>query len=198
MKIQLKKNRYIIVIIFAMSIIPFLIAWYLSNHADWMGNGTNQGELIIPPVTTEKSEFIPFDSFSRNNIQELSGHWVLVNVIPKMDCLAVCLQALYKTKQLRLMMNKDLTRIRRLVLIIPEINTELAQHWWKEDARLLKSKPAKSLLQKIKKIRNAMIPDGMLFLMDPLGNLMMQYEPAFNPYSVKKDLQKLLRISQIG
>lgn len=198
MQKQLKKNSYTIAIIFAMSIIPFLIAWYLSNHANWMGNGTNQGELIIPPVITEKSEFIPFDNFSRKNMQELLGHWVLVNVIPKMDCPAVCLQALHKTKQLRLMMNKDLTRIRRLVLIIPEINAELAQHWWQEDTRLLKSKPAKSLLHKIKKIRNTTIPDGMLFLMDPLGNLMMQYEPEFNPYNVKKDLQKLLKISQIG
>jgi hypothetical protein len=34
--------------------------------------------------------------------------------------------------------------------------------------------------------------------MDPLGNLMMQYDPGFDPYDVKKDLKKLLKISQIG
>jgi hypothetical protein len=54
------------------------------------------------------------------------------------------------------------------------------------------------LVQKLKKIRNTDIPEGMLFLMDPFGNLMMQYEPGFDPYKVKKDLGKLLRISQIG
>jgi hypothetical protein len=64
--------------------------------------------------------------------------------------------------------------------------------------RLLRSKPAASLVQKLKKIRNTDIPEGMLFLMDPFGNLMMQYEPGFDPYKVKKDLGKLLRISQIG
>jgi hypothetical protein len=42
------------------------------------------------------------------------------------------------------------------------------------------------------------VPDGMLFLIDPLGNLMMQYEPGFNTYKVKDDLMHLLRISQIG
>jgi hypothetical protein len=34
--------------------------------------------------------------------------------------------------------------------------------------------------------------------MDPLGNLMMKYAPGFDPYKVRNDLSKLLRISQIG
>ncbi|MCK5189667.1 MAG: hypothetical protein KAI44_08250 [Methylococcales bacterium] len=196
---QFKKNNRTIIIIFALSVIPFGIAWYLSGNTSWMGGvSTNNGKLITPPVTTEKTEFIGFDEFSIQNMKEIPGHWVLVNVIPNGDCNSVCQQAIHKTKQLRLMMNKDLTRIRRLVLIIPEINVDLAQRWWKDDARLLRSKPALSLVQKLQKIRNSDIPEGMLFLMDPLGNLMMQYEPDFDPYKVKSDLRKLLRISQIG
>ena len=196
---QHKKNKRTIIIIFAMSVIPFGIAWYLSSNTDWMeGVSTNNGELITPPVTTEKTEFIGYDEFSIQNMKEIPGHWVLVNVIPNSDCNSVCQQAMHKTKQLRLMMNKDLTRIRRLVLIIPEINVDLAQQWWKDDVRLLRSKPAQSLVKKLQKIRRSDIPDGMLFLMDPLGNLMMQYEPDFDPYKVKSDLRKLLRISQIG
>jgi hypothetical protein len=42
------------------------------------------------------------------------------------------------------------------------------------------------------------LTSGMLILMDPLGNLMMQYKAGFDPYAVKSDLKKLLRISQIG
>ena len=195
---QHKKNKRIIIIIFAMSLIPFGIAWYLSSNLDWMGNGTNNGKLITPVVTTERNELTGFDDFSMKNMDELKGHWVIVNVIPNNDCNTVCLQAIHKTKQLRLMMNKDLTRIRRLVLIIPEINADSASHWWKDDARLIRAKPDLSLLEKLKKIRKGDIPDGMLFIMDPLGNLMMQYEPEFDPYKVKSDLRKLLKISQIG
>lgn len=181
-----------------MSIIPFGIAWYLSSNAAWMGGATNNGKLITPPITTEITEFVGFDDFSLKNMKELPGRWVLINVIPDKDCNSICQQAIHKTKQIRLMMNKDLTRIRRLVIIIPEINSELAKPWWKDDVRLLRSKPVLSLVQKLKKIRNSDIPDGMLFLMDPLGNLMMQYEPEFDPYKVKSDLYKLLKISQIG
>ncbi len=181
-----------------MSIIPFAVAWYLSNNTNWIKQGTNNGELIIPPVTTELTEFTGFDDFSIKNMKEISGHWVLVNIIPNRECDLSCQRAIYKTKQLRLMMNKDLTRIRRLVLIMEEVNTEMAQQWWKDDLRLLRSKPTPSLIQKLKKITAPSILDGMLFLMDPFGNLMMRYDPGFDVYKVKSDLGKLLRISQIG
>lgn len=195
---QHTKNKRTIVLLFSMTIVPFIIAWFLSSNTSWMTDSTNNGDLIIPPVTTEKSEFIAFDEFSSKNMAELTGHWVLINVVPNKQCNTICQQAIYKTKQLRLMMNKDLTRIRRVVLLIPEINIETAQPWWKDDLRLLRTKPAPSLKEKLLAIRKDNIPDGMLFLMDPLGNLMMQYEPDFDPYEVKRDLGKLLRISQIG
>jgi len=195
---QQKRNNRTVLIIFAMSIIPFCFAWYLSSNAAWMGGGTNKGELIIPPVTTEFNEFLGYDEFSTANLQEIKGHWILVNIIPKNVCNEICKKALHKTKQLRLMMNKDLTRVRRLVFVNTEIKASESQSWWAEDNRLLRIKLTAPILEKINKIRVSGIDDGMLFLMDPLGNIMMQYEPGFDPYKVKNDLQKLLKISQIG
>lgn len=195
---QHKKNKRTIIILFSMSIIPFFSAWVLSKNTDWIEASTNNGQLITPPVTTEIREFIGFDDFSLKNMKEIQGRWVLVNVIPNKDCDSVCLEAMYKTKQLRLMMNKDLTRIRRIVLMLTTVSADDAKQWWKDDPRLLRSTPASSLAQKLKIIKNSKMPEGMLFLMDPLGNLMMQYEPEFDPYKVKSDLYKLLTISQIG
>jgi hypothetical protein len=63
---------------------------------------------------------------------------------------------------------------------------------------LIKLKPGDMLLKKISSLRSGNIPDGMLLLIDPLGNIMMQYEPGFDPYKVKNDLMHLLRASQIG
>ncbi len=200
MKEQQQRNRRTILIVFAMSIIPFCIAWYLSVNAEWMGAGTNKGKLIIPPLTTERSEFQGYDQFSKDNIGELTGHWVLVNVVPGSECNEVCLNAIHKTRQLRLMMNKDLTRIRRVAVLLskPAVSEQGVTTWWKDDLRLLRVIPKQSLAGKIKQISKGQPIDGMLILMDPLGNLMMQYKSGFDPYDVKKDLSKLLRISQIG
>ena len=194
---QMRNNRYII-LLFAMTIIPFLIAGYLAENRGWMNNTTNMGELIIPPVTTERNELTGYDDFSRNNIDELVKHWVLIHIIPGAECSKVCLEALHKTKQLRLMMNKDLARIRRVAIILKPVDQDIADRWWKEDARLLRVIPKPSMVEKIKKITRNNNLDGLLLIMDPLGNIMMQYRSGFDPYDVKKDLTRLLKVSQIG
>ncbi len=242
---QQKKNRLLILGIFGLTIIPFLIAWGLKENPGLVKGTTNRGELITPAVTTESNDFIGFDDFSITNTGELHGHWLIVNVIPNKGCNQVCLDSLLKTKQLRLMLNKELPRTRRIVLLFNEPATEQAKQWWlkdtllwrlrrtdnKEDqdllsnllheeniiddaliaklignenrefalnSELIRIKPSAVLAKKIIEIRKGTIPDGMLLLIDPLGNLMMQYEPGFNTYKVKDDLMHLLKISQIG
>ena len=97
------------------------------------------------------------------------------------------------------MLNKDLTRVRRIVLLFKNSDPELAKTWWQEDTRLLHMKPSVSLSQKFETLgKKSPLNGGMLFLMDPFGNIMMRYEAGFDPYKVKSDLRKLLRISQIG
>lgn len=195
---QQKKNQRLILLIFSMTFIPFLIAWYFRENPASLTAHTNHGELIIPPITTQPLNFVGFDTFSRDNMKELPGHWVLMNIIPGTECAPVCLDALHKTKQLILMMNKDLTRMRRVAVLLNEATPETAETWWHEDTRLLRARADADLVQKLNAIRKSNVPDGLLLLMDPLGNLMMQYEPGFDPYKVKDDLRKLLMTSQIG
>lgn len=195
---QQKKNQRLILIIAIMSILPLALAWLFKLNPQWLSASTNRGQLITPPVVTERSEWTGFDAFSRDNIKELQGRWVMVHVIPDAQCAEECRDALHKSKQLWLMMNKDLTRIRRAVVLLADVDTNTAAAWWQDDDRLLRIKPEESLRQKILALGNSKLSSGMLLLMDPLGNVMMQYPSGFNPYDVKSDLKKLLQVSQIG
>jgi hypothetical protein len=242
---QQKKNRLFILSIFALTVVPFLIALALQNNPDFLKRGTNVGQLISPPITTEAIDFIGFDDFSTANLSELSGHWLLTNIIPGEHCKEVCLDAIVKIKQLRLMLNKEFTRTRRVVFLLKDVSDVNAKQWWLKDSLLwrlrqtqtpaddalfnrllheenrldevlanqligtenretvlksdlIKLKPSENLRKKIIAIRQGNLPDGILFLIDPLGNIMMQYEPGFDPYKVKDDLMHLLRASQIG
>jgi hypothetical protein len=242
---QQQKNRLIILIIFGMSIIPVLIAWVLSNNTVLVTGSVNKGQLITPVVATEWSEFSGFDDFSAKNIAEIKGHWLIVNLIPHHDCGQICLESLLKTKQLRLMLNKELSRTRRIVMVFDGLDSGRAEQYWLKDALLgrlrqtknpqdealygrlllaenplddalkarlvsgedrelalssdlIRIKPSPELIKKMTGVIKGDIPDGMLFLIDPLGNLMMQYAPGFDPYKVKSDLMHLLKISQIG
>ena len=193
---QLKKNRITIFLVFALSIVPFGIAWFLAENPDKVKLGTNNGELINPALATEFNEFAGYDAFSAENLGELKGHWVLINVVDQAECEQLCQEGLYKTHQITLMMGKDLARIRRLVLIYDQAGKPLPQQW-REDARLLKAVPINGLKETLQRIEGSTRPGGLL-IMDPLGNLMMKYAPGYDPYQVRNDLSKLLRISQIG
>ncbi len=195
---QHKKNHIIILLLFAMSVIPFLIAWALTLDTEWLKKGTNYGVLLTPPLTTQSSDLIGLDAFSSDNMNQLTGHWVLIHLIDKGECGEICQSALHATKQLRLMMNKDLTRIRRLAIVMEPVETQKAAQWWAEDTRLLRAYATESFKTRLSSINSQGFREGSLYLMDPLGNMMMRYEPGFDPYKVKSDLQKLLRISQIG
>lgn len=179
-----------------MSVIPFAIAWFLAQNPGKVKLGTNNGELISPPVTTQVSDFTGYDAFSADNIKELKGHWILINVIGQGPCEQACQDGLYKTQQITLMMGKDIARIRRLALILEPANPSLPKSW-QEDARLLKAVPSQTLKDALHQPGHQAKPGGLL-IMDPLGNLMMQYAAGYDPYKVRNDLSKLLRISQIG
>lgn len=196
MNTQLKKNRSTILAIFAMSVIPFAIAWFLADNPGKVKLGTNNGDLITPPLTTKITDFTGYDAFSAENIKELQGHWILINVLQQNECQTACQDGLYKTQQITLMMGKDIARIRRLAVIFNQADQPLPKQW-QEDGRLLKAVPSAQLLDTIRKIGTGGQPGGLV-VMDPLGNLMMKYDPGYDPYKVRNDLSKLLRISQIG
>ncbi len=197
---QQRKNRTLIVGIFAMSIVPLLIAGILAKNPSLLErNPTNRGQLIQPVITTERNDFQGFDSFTTDNLGELSSHWLIVNVIPQKICESLCLEAIYKSRQLRLMLNKELVRTRRVVILMDNsTDMSVAAQWWRDDVDLLRIKPSLVLKEKLNTLHNGTFPEGALLLIDPLGNVMMQYAPDFNTYDVKSDLMQLLKISQIG
>jgi hypothetical protein len=197
---QQRKSRQLIIGIFLLSIIPFTIAWILAKNPTLLKfSATNHGQLIVPVITSQLTDYKGFDSFSENNLREISFHWLIVNLIPHAECSSVCLDALYKSRQLRLMLNKELVRTRRVVLLMDEnTSSKKSADWWKEEADLLRLNISDELKQKLNTLYSGNIPDGILLLIDPLGNVMMKYAPDFNPYDAKSDLMHLLKISQIG
>jgi hypothetical protein len=48
------------------------------------------------------------------------------------------------------------------------------------------------------RVVNGLVLFDLLFLMDPLGNIMMYYEPAKIGKPLQKDLKTLLKLSKIG
>jgi len=168
----------------ALFLVPLALSFWMYYATDWRPAGrVNHGELISPvrPVPALSGLF--------------RRKWSLVYV-GNGQCDQACRAALYFMRQTRLSLNNDMTRVERIFLATSDCcNREfLAQEHpglVVVDAR----QPGTSELVGI-------FPEGgresSLFIVDPLGNLMMRYDVRRSPQGLLEDLKKLLRLSHIG
>jgi hypothetical protein len=143
------------------------------------GAAGNYGELIAPPRALAGAPFAG-----------LRGKWVLV-AVDAAACDAWCEKKLYYLRQLRRAQGKDMERIERLWLVTDDARprAELAQAF--EGTRVQRADPA--LVRSF-----AGNPVDHIYVVDPLGNLMMRYPREPDPSKMLKDLQRLLRVSRVG
>lgn len=163
----------------AACVAPLLAGWilYLSH---WTPRDTgNYGELISPRPLSGPA------------LDALRGKWVLV-AFDAAACDSHCERKLYFMRQVRKAQGKELERVERL--------------WIVTDA----GEPRPKLLAAIEGTRISQLknfaaaadfpgdPAQHVYLIDPLGNLMMRFPPDPDPSRTIKDLQRLLKYSRFG
>ncbi len=138
------------------------------------------------------------------SLDDFRGRWLLVRVGPA-ACDAVCTQQLWVMRQLRLTTGRDRDRVERLWLVTnmtsPTAET-LADYegTWalSVDAASLSDWPEQNLESPLAQGVTAPLASSHLWLIDPLGNLMMRFPSDPDPAKMKKDILKLLKASRVG
>lgn len=129
------------------------------------------------------------------SLAELRGRWVMLVVAPS-GCDDGCRQRLYHVRQIRLTTGKDRDRVER-VWLLPDAGTPdpqlLAEH---EGLRVLRV-PGQAIAASLPATETTSAEDH-IWLIDPLGHLMMRFPRDADPSRIKKDVAKLLRASQVG
>lgn len=189
---QVSRNRRKLVLLFVLFLIPPVGAWlawqYLGTHG--VGSTTNTGTLIQPARPLEATGVLA-DAGVR-------GRWTYV-MFAHGECDARCMEQLYITRQTRLAMNKDIPRVERLLVLDSAPDAALAQHLEKEHEDLRWLVPEDGGPFRAAFRGEGFAPEGgQFFLVDPLGNLMMFYADTGAAKGIIRDLQKLLKISQVG
>ncbi len=190
------RSRALIVVIFLLSVVPFMLAWLFAKHPEWIKSRRNYGTLIMPPRPLDPAELLARPLGPSGSLDEAKGRWVLLQVIPG-PCGPACAETLHKTHQVRLMVNKDIERVKRL-LLVPAANLADYQALLKDDADLLVGGAPEAALRTLAEVLGHPPGDDMAFMVDPLGNLILWYPGGFDPYGLLKDLKHLLKASQIG
>jgi hypothetical protein len=171
-------SRIKLALIAAACAAPFV----LGTLAYWLGWGTgapgNYGELLEPRPLSGAA------------VTALRGKWILVT-FDAASCDAPCERKLYLVRQARKAQGKEMDRIERLWLVTDSAQPKGELLAALEGAHVSRAEP--KLV--------AQFPGNPLdhvYLVDPLGNLMMRFPPDPEPKKVIKDIERLMKYSGAG
>lgn len=185
-----KKSRLQLLFIALIFLGPLAIAaWlYFQGPALIPSGRTNHGALLEPIVGLTAA--LPLSSIH----QHYQDSWVLLYANTA-TCAEPCHQALYTFRQARLMLGKEMDRVRRVFLhgdSLPDTVFLAKEH---PGLATIEDSDLYGLLNNK---RPANLPAGGYFLIDPLGNLVMYFRPDLDPAHMVDDIKHLLRLSRIG
>jgi len=168
---------------------PLIVAsWmYMTGKLQPAGR-TNHGALLTPVISLEES--LPLTT-----VMDLAdGQWLIL-YMNEGECGEYCRDALYRLRQIRLMLGKNMDRVARVFLhgdAPPDTVFLEDQH---EGLKTINDKGLGALLNER---RPGDLSPGGIFLIDPLRNLVMYFSPDTDPGDIVGDLKHLLELSRIG
>jgi|HubBroStandDraft_1064217.scaffolds.fasta_scaffold36996_2 hypothetical protein len=198
---------------------PVAVAFILYYGIGWSpGRRLNYGELVEPPVPLPDLVLPQADgprpdaasgpaaaSTSPEDVPRanapgsfLKGKWTLV-YLGAGSCSAGCRTDLYNTRQVRAALGADRGRVLRVFLAEGACCDFEWLHTQQPDLITVQaSAAAASLTAILEHAGHSPAAADRVYLIDPLGNLMMCYAADAQPKGMLEDLKKLLRLSHVG
>jgi len=165
-----------------MVLVPLFAAYvlYQSSRASAPWATTNKGTLVDPIVSVSD---LGLTADENAVSMGASGTWWLVTVSDGV-CNGDCQQALHELRQLHVLLGRDASRVKRSLV------------------ELGVTQPEASLLQEYPDVTGFAGPVHALvagvYVVDPLGNVVLRYPYADAGKPVLDDLKQLLKVSHIG
>lgn len=172
-----------------------LIASYLTYYIIKPTGRNNYGDLIDPrgyPIPALSSTTLDGRA---EGLDAYKGKWILLKVGGG-DCAEACKKQLFTLRQLRLMQGKEMDRVERVWLITDRqpVETMLIRQY--DGMHMLRADG--EAVRKWLPVNPGSVADNHIYVIDPLGNLMMRFPLDPEPRKVHKDIAKLLKASAIG
>jgi cytochrome oxidase Cu insertion factor (SCO1/SenC/PrrC family) len=201
-----RRQRRLLIGLALMFFAPLGVAFYLYyGHGTWHPGGrVNAGDLIVPPRPLP-SLALPLQSSGETDSDFLRRKWTLLYV-EQGTCSQACQKRLYQTRQVRLALDRDMDRVQRVFIADGDCCDFQFLHEQHPDLIAVRMSPAAAPLLALLPPRGTGDESAgggdanarRIYLIDPLGNLMMSYAPGAKPKGMLEDMKRLLRLSQIG
>ncbi|NBO12709.1 MAG: cytochrome C oxidase subunit I [Betaproteobacteria bacterium] len=188
----IRQGRIKMLLILAICASPVVLGtlayWFYRSEST-----TNYGSFIEPQRQAE-------------GLEAYRGKWVLLTSdSPRCD--EACAKRLYLIRQIRLTQGKDKERVERVLLlsepgkaafVVEGVESLEKVHEGMHQLYLEPEKRARLMGIATGELAAGTVPDKGIFLVDPLGHVMMRFPEDPDPSRMKKDLSKLLKWSRVG
>lgn len=183
------RGRLVFLLLAAVFLGPLALASWMYYAGKLQPEGrTNHGALLEPIIN------LP-DTVPGSPLHAVGdGHWVLLYANDA-DCDEPCRNSLYTLRQSRLMLGREMDRLVRVFL---HGDTPPDTLFLAEEHQGLVALQDSALQDLLKTRKPENLAAGGYFLVDPLGNLVMYFEPDIEPSAMVEDIKHLLEFSRIG
>lgn len=196
-----KRSLTPLVLVFLCALAPIVAAFVVYYNPQWWPDeASNYGTLLQPQrPAPEPAELAlatldgrPFD------LRSLRGKWVLMSA-DQAECPESCARKLFVARNSHASQGKNVDRVARVWFITddaPVPDKVLEAYKGTVMVRVRPEQLSRFLLAN--EAADAAALRAPIWLMDPLGNLMLQFPAEADGVQVRKDLSKLLYNSRIG
>ena len=200
----LTRQRLMLIAVAGLFVLPVVGAWLMFQYVEQAGPPAtmNHGELIVPARPLQPLDLVSSADATPLDADFLKGKWTFVLLSPG-PCEAECRRNLYHTRQIRTALNQYTGRLQRLIVLRESAPAALLLELRNDHPKL--SIAGGSVAQWdafASQFPEVSTPENTaeqpFYLVDPLGNLMMRYDPTLEPKRILKDLQRLMKTSQVG
>lgn len=189
-----KQGRIRMLLVLAVCAAP-VVASYLTYFVIRPGTRSNYGQLVVPSRSLPDDLALTRLDGTAVTARSLHGQWLLVAVGPS-TCDAACDKRLFAQRQLREMLGRERDRVDKLWLITdnaplaPALAAAIAA---KPEVTALRADPTATARWLVP--AEGRVLSDHLYIVDPMGELMMRLPPQPDPSKTKRDLERLLRAS---
>lgn len=192
-------------LILAMCLAPVvfaILAYYVPSLGLRPDGTSNYGALVDPQRTIPSAEALPLTTLEGApfDLESLHGHWILVSA-DSGACPESCVEKLFILRNSHASQGKNVERLARVWFVTDDtpvskqvLDAYKGTHMLRADPEKLADFLAPGLPPSS---RDAALKAPM-WIIDPLGNLMLQFPADADPISVRDDITKLLKNSRIG
>ena len=193
---------YAIVLMSLAPVLAAVVAYFMPQTGLRPDGQNNYGRILDPQRPMPSAQPLPLTTLEGAPfaLESLLGQWVLVTA-DAAACPESCVRKLFILRNSHASQGKNVDRLERVWFITDEgqvpqqvLDAYVGTHMLRADPTALAAFLGNggSGPEALDTLRQPM------WIIDPLGNLMMEFPPDADPISVRDDIVKLLKRSRIG